>query len=141
MSSASRLKQTPLPPLTVPEKKMDLRGQIRATRKKRSANQQQKMAEALAGILEGVPELHSASCVAAYVARPGEPGTEETLARLREREIEVLLPVLTSGLERGWAVDEGPEHREQSAPGRPPAPTSEHQPASTLQRADVILDR
>jgi len=118
---------------------MELRGQIRATRKKRSANQQQKMAEALAGILEGVPELHSASCVAAYVARPGEPGTEETLARLRERETEVLLPVLTSGLERGWAYDSGPEQREQAAPGRPPEPIGEHLPADTLQKADVIL--
>src|SRR5690625_7594549 len=107
MSSAARLEQTPLPPLTVPEKKMELRGQIRATRKKRSANQQQKMAEALAGILEGVTELHSASCVAAYVARHGEPGTEETLARLREREIEELIHVLTTGLERVWAYDSG----------------------------------
>src|SRR5690625_7746310 len=67
MSSAARLEQTPLPPLSVPEKKLELRGQIRATRKQRSANQQQKMAEALAGILEGVPELQAAQCVAAYV--------------------------------------------------------------------------
>lgn len=139
MSSAARLEQTPLPPLTVPEKKSELRGQIRATRKQRSANQQKRMAEELAGILEGVPELHTASCVAAYVARPGEPGMEETLRVLRERNVDVLLPVLTTGLERGWAYDFGPEQREQAAPGRPPEPTSEHLPAETLSRADVIL--
>jgi len=139
MSSAARLEQTPLPPLSVPEKKLELRGQIRATRKQRSANQQQKMAEALAGILEGVPELQAAQCVAAYVARPGEPGTEETLTRLREREIDVLLPVLTTGLERGWAYDSGPENREQAAPGRPPEPIGDHLPAETLAKADVIL--
>jgi len=139
MSSAARLEQTPLPPLSVPEKKSELRGQIRATRKQRSANQQQKMAEALAGILQGVPELQTAKCVAAYVARPGEPGTEETLTHLRERGINVLLPVLTTGLERGWAYDAGPEHREEAAPGRPPEPTTEHLPAQTLGEADVIL--
>lgn len=139
MSSAARLEQNSPPTLTVPEKKAELRGQIRATRKQRSTNQQDKLLVALADILEGVGALHSASCVAAYVARPGEPGTEETLTRLRKRGVDVLLPVLTSGLERGWAVDEGPEHREQSAPGRPPEPTSEHLPATTLQRADVIL--
>lgn len=139
MSSAARLEQTPLPPLTASEKKSELRGQIRATRKQRSANQQQKMAEALAGILDGVPELHSAKCVAAYVARPGEPGTEETLALLRERGIDVLLPVLTTGLERGWAYDTGPENRVQAAPGRPPEPVGDHLPAKTLQEADVIL--
>src|SRR5699024_554128 len=102
MSSAARLEHPSLPSLTVPEKKMELRGQIRATRKSRSANQQQKMAEDLANILAGVPDLTTAQCVAAYVARPGEPGTEETLTQLRKRNIDVLLPVLTTGLERGW---------------------------------------
>lgn len=139
MSSAARLEQTPLPPLTVSEKKSELRGQIRATRKNRSANQQQKSAQALADIVAGVPELQTAKCVAAYVARPGEPGTEPTITALRERGVEVLLPVLTTGLERGWAYDLGPEHREEAAPGRPPEPTTEHLGAETLRNADVIL--
>lgn len=139
MSSAAKLEQSSLPPLSVPEKKLELRGQIRATRKRRSANQQQKLAESLAGVLAGVPGLFDAECVAAYVARAGEPGTEPALTQLRERGIDILLPVLTTGLERGWAYDLGPEHREEAAPGRPPEPTTEHLGPQTLQRADIIL--
>lgn len=139
MSSVAQLENLAVTILSPSDHKTELRARIRASRKKRSAADQFRLATALADVVGGMPELHQAKCVAAYVARPGEPGTEETLTRLRNRGVPVLLPVLTAGLDRGWAYDLGPEDREVAAPGRPPEPTTEHLPATALESADVIL--
>ena len=56
----------------------------------------------------GLPELAGATCVAAYVARSGEPETAPLLAELGRRGVRVLLPVLLPDLDLDWAADDGP---------------------------------
>ena len=53
------------------------------------------------------PSWRRAACVAAYVARTGEPDTGPLLADLAARGVRVLLPVLLPDLDLDWAADDG----------------------------------
>ena len=63
--------------------------------------------EALAAGVLALPEVARARVVAAYVSRPGEPGTVPLLAALRERGVRVLLPVVLGDRDLDWVVDDG----------------------------------
>lgn len=125
--------------LEIEDAKNALRAAVRANRQHRSARLRQEAAEAFADVLGSADELADVRCVAAYVARPYEPGTLPLLERLAERGVRILLPVLGAGLERGWALYAGADDLQERAPGRPPEPGTQSQGAEVLREADVVI--
>ena len=95
-----------------------LRKAIRTHRQARSERLRKEADAAIADVVETIPEVAAATCVATYAARPGEPGTSAMLERLAARGVRLLLPVLGAGLQRDWAVYDGPADLPLSAPAR-----------------------
>lgn len=87
--------------------KHDLRRRIRAARRRRSPQDLAAAADDLARVVEGLPELAGARCVAVYADMPGEPGTGPLRAALRRRGVRVLLPVVLPDGLLDWAQDTG----------------------------------
>lgn len=116
-----------------------LRRAIRAQRSNRSARLRAQAAEAFADVIESIPEVRDASCIATYAARSFEPGTGPLLERLSSRGVRVLLPVLGSGLARDWAEYTGPEDLRERAPGRPPEPGGPTLGTDAIKLADVVV--
>ena len=125
--------------LEIEDAKNALRAAIRSNRQQRSPRLRQEAAESFADILASADELADVRCVAAYVARPHEPGTLPLIERLAERGVRILLPVLGAGLERGWAPYAGSDDLQERAPGRPPEPGTGSQGPEALQEADVVI--
>ncbi|HWK92449.1 MAG TPA: 5-formyltetrahydrofolate cyclo-ligase [Luteimicrobium sp.] len=119
--------------------KDELRKAIRAAREVRSERLRREAADALADVVESIPEVKDAGCVATYAARPTEPGTLALMDRLAARDVRVLLPVLGTGLQRNWAEYAGSDDLRVRAPGRPPEPGTPELPAEAVADADVIL--
>ena len=101
--------------------KESLRSAIREARALRSPRRRTEAGQALAHVLETIPDVANARCVSLYASRPGEPDMSWLLDRLAARGVRVLLPVLGAGLQRDWAEYAGPDDLRQRAPGRPPA--------------------
>ncbi|MGO1181128.1 5-formyltetrahydrofolate cyclo-ligase, partial [Cellulosimicrobium funkei] len=72
-------------------------------------------------------------------ARPGEPGTSAMLERLAARGGGMLVPVLGGGLQRDWAVYDGPADLQVRAPGRPPEPGTPTLGPEAIAEADVVV--
>ena len=125
--------------LEIEDAKNALRAAIRSNRQQRSPRLRQEAAESFADVLASADQLADVRCVAAYVARPHEPGTLPLIERLAERGVRILLPVLGAGLERGWAPYAGAEDLQERAPGRPPEPSTESHGPEALQEADVVI--
>ncbi|HWS56969.1 MAG TPA: 5-formyltetrahydrofolate cyclo-ligase [Actinotalea sp.] len=123
----------------LPEAKDTLRREIRARRRGRTPRAQERAAEDLAQVIGDLPRVRSARCVAAYVARPYEPGTLPLLDRLARRGTSVLLPALGTGLQRDWAWLTTPAEFVVRAPGRPPEPVGPTLGAQALLAADVVV--
>ncbi|MEN1974146.1 5-formyltetrahydrofolate cyclo-ligase [Cellulomonas olei] len=124
---------------TVTEVKDEFRALLRAARQARSARRRTESADAFVDVVETIPALADARCVAVYSARPTEPDTGPLLDSLAGRQIEVLLPVLGAGLQREWARYAGRHDLLQRAPGRPPEPSTPSLGAEALAEADVIV--
>ena len=114
--------------------KSDLRRAARERR--RSANSQ--TGQALCDVVLRLPELASASCVAAYIARSGEPETAPLLAGLAERGVRVLLPVLLPDMDLDWAADDGPRVHSTLTPSLV-EPAGERLGPAGIAAADVVL--
>ncbi|MSY83614.1 MAG: 5-formyltetrahydrofolate cyclo-ligase [Actinobacteria bacterium] len=84
--------------------KTALRDRVVTARRKRSLLERRHVAEDLAAVLLGTPELRRAATVAAYVGVGSEPATGPLLAGLRAAGRRVLLPVLLPDLDLDWAV-------------------------------------
>ncbi len=123
----------------VAETKDEFRALLRAARTARSPRRRAEAADALVQVLLTLPALEGARTVAAYSARPTEPGTLPVLEALSARGVGVLLPVLGAGLQREWARYAGPDDLLQRAPGRPPEPSGPSLGAEGLAEADLIL--
>lgn len=139
MSTASQPYPKVLGVVDVEDAKEALRTAIRAARLTRSERRQHEAAEAFAEVLETMPELRDARCVAAYVARASEPSTGRLLEGLAARGVRIILPVLGTGLQRNWAAYDGADDLRQRAPGRPPEPGTTQLGAGALHEADVIV--
>ena len=133
----------PYPPVSagadVEDFKNSLRSSIREARKLRSPRRRAEAGEALAHVIETIPEVAGARCVSIYAARPSEPDTTALLDRLAARGVRVLLPVLGTGLQRDWAEYAGYADLLQRAPGRPPEPSTPGLGAAALADADVVV--
>lgn len=121
------------------EVKEQLRTAIRTARAQRSPRLRDEAAIALADVVARIPQVLDASCVSVYASRLGEPGTGVLLELLASRGVRILLPVLGAGLQRDWAVYEGPEDLRERAPGRPPEPGGPALGPAALAEADVIV--
>jgi 5-formyltetrahydrofolate cyclo-ligase len=86
-----------------------------ARERRRGANPQ--TGQALWASALTLPEVAGATCVAAYIARSGEPETVPLLAGLRARGVRVLLPVLRPDLDLDWAADDGTRRASEVRPG------------------------
>lgn len=116
-----------------------LRRAIRANRLARPDRRREEAAARFATVVDTIPQVRAARCIAAYAARSSEPRTHILLERLAERGIRVLLPVLGAGLQRGWAEYAGSEDLRERAPGRPPEPGTETLGPDALAEADLII--
>jgi 5-formyltetrahydrofolate cyclo-ligase len=139
MSSVARPPAGRTAPQDPEDSKEELRHVIRAARATRPERQRALAAQALADVVLTIPEVEAARCVAAYTSRPTEPGTGPLLERLAARGVRVLLPVLGTGLQRGWAEYAGGADLQVRAPGRPPEPGTPDLGARALADADVVL--
>ncbi len=138
MSSAAQ------PPVRVPglepeDVKDAMRQGIRAQRARRSARRRDEYALMFADVVETIPAVAAAHCVAVYAARATEPSTSVLLERLAARGVRVLLPVLGSGLQRDWALYAGADDLRERAPGRPPEPSGPTLGAAALADAEAIV--
>lgn len=124
---------------TVAERKDELRALLRTARQARSPRRRAEAADALVDVVETIPALADARCVAVYSARPTEPDTGPLLDALAARGVEVLLPVLGAGLQRDWARYAGRHDLLQRAPGRPPEPSTPPLGPDAVAEADVIV--
>ena len=127
------------PGMEAGDAKEELRRAIRAQRGLRSARLRTQAAESLADIIESIPEVRDAGCVAAYAGRNAEPGMLPLLERLSGRGVRALLPVLGAGLARDWAEYTGPDDLLERAPGRPPEPGGPTLGTDAIKLADVVL--
>jgi 5-formyltetrahydrofolate cyclo-ligase len=139
MTSGSAQPYPPATGLEPEDAKEGLRRAIRTARDVRSERLRREAAEALADVVETIPEVKDARCVAVYAARPTEPGTTPLMDRLAARDVRVLLPVLGTGLQRNWAEYAGRDDLRVRAPGRPPEPGTPELPAEAVEDADVVL--
>ncbi|MFD2841710.1 5-formyltetrahydrofolate cyclo-ligase [Populibacterium corticicola] len=119
--------------------KSALRTAIREQRANRSERLRREAAQDFATVLLSIPEVKDAHTVALYASRNGEPSTLPILNYLQALDKQILLPVLGSGLQRGWAPYVGEDDLLERAPGRPPEPSTPHLSAEALQAADVII--
>jgi len=116
-----------------------LRTTLRAARQQRSEHRRGQAAVALAEVVCGIDEVANSRCVALYASGPTEPGTGPLLERLHAQGVRVLLPVLGTGLRRGWAEFTGLADLETRAPGRPPEPSGPDLGPEALADADVVI--
>lgn len=121
------------------EAKDHLRRAIRAERGRLTPRLHARAAAGFAHVVGDLDVVRRAGVVAAYVARPNEPGTVPLLERLAQRGTRVLLPVLGTGLQRDWAWFTTAEDLRVRAPGRPPEPGGPTLGADALAQADVVV--
>ncbi len=116
-----------------------LRSAIRANRVNRSRRLRDEAGQQFAEVIDTFPDTVTVKCVAAYVSRSTEPHTAALLELFAARGVRVLLPVLGSGLERGWAEFAGLDDLKERAPGRPPEPSTPSLGPEGLQEADLVI--
>lgn len=139
MSTAGQPYPERLAGIDMTDVKEELRSAIRAERERMTSRTRTRAADGFAMVVGDLPQVRAAHCVAAYVARPNEPGTVPLLERLAARGTEVLLPVLGTGLQRHWAWFTSADDLEVRAPGRPPEPAGPTAGAELLARADAVI--
>jgi 5-formyltetrahydrofolate cyclo-ligase len=118
--------------------KRAVRSRIRAERKLRSAVQRAADAEALSIVVQELPEIVRARCVALYAAMPTEPETEPLRRALRAAGVRVLLPIVLDDGQLDWADDDGGELRDPARLGGP-EPTGPQLGADGVRLAQVVL--
>lgn len=89
------------------EVKRVMRAELRVRRRQHAGVRGHGDAEALAAAVLALPEVSAAGVVAAYLSRPGEPGTAPLLIALADRGARVLLPVVLDDRDLDWAADDG----------------------------------
>lgn len=120
------------------ESKRALREHIRAHRSELRAGDLAAAARSIRDHALDVPEVATASAVAAYVSTGREPGTGPLLDALLEREVEVILPLLLPDDDLDWAHFEGSEHLASAARGLL-EPDGEPLGPDAVRMVDVVL--
>lgn len=118
---------------SIREAKQALRERIAARRSTLDAHDLAVGARALRDALLQLPEVASASRLAAYVAVGDEPGTGPLIEEMSERGVEVLLPVVLPDFDLDWGV-----YRDPSSLS--PAPKGLLEPTGATAGPDAVLD-
>lgn len=119
--------------------KAKLRASIRKDRLHRSERRLAEHAETLRDHVLALPSVTTAECVSVYASRSHEPGTLPLIESLHSQGVRVLIPMLGSGLQRGWGEYQGADDLVERAPGRPPEPGGDFLPAHALSDAEVVV--
>ena len=115
------------------------RSSVRRMRLQRGQKRNMELAEALRDLVLALPEFEGVHCASAYVSLGFEPGTLPLIEAMRARGVEVLLPRLGDGLQRGWSVYEQSDDLVSRSPGRPPEPSGDFLPQERIADADIII--
>ena len=121
------------------EQKSAWRSSVRRSRLQRGEKRNAEHAETLRDLVVALPEFEGVKCASVYVSRSFEPGTLPLIEAMLERGIEVLLPRLGDGLQRGWSVYSQADDLVARSPGRPPEPSGDFLPQNRLADADIIV--
>lgn len=136
MTPTSPTEWRTLPPT---EAKSSLRSTVRRNRLQRGERRNSEHAEAFRDLVLALPEAEGITCASVYVSRPHEPGTLPLLEALAARGIEVLVPRLGDGLQRGWAVYTSTDDLVERSPGRPPEPSGDFLAQDRIADAQLIV--
>jgi len=117
-------------------RKRAVRREIRARRRARSGPERERVAQALAAVVQEMPEVRAARCVALYASMPGEPGTGPLREALRGRGLRVLLPVVLDDLDLDWAEDDGADRPSRKGGPQPGGPRLGPE---AVAEADVVV--
>lgn len=117
--------------------KQTVRSRIRAERRLRASDRREAEARALAAVVQELPEIAAARCVATYAAMPGEPETEPLRRALRAAGTRVLLPIVLDGGHLDWADDDGRLRPAGTVGG--PEPTGPRLGVEAVRLAQVVL--
>lgn len=114
-----------------------LREQLLAARQRRSEDQRNTAARLICERALALPEVATASIVAAYASLPGEPGTEALISALLARGVTVLLPVLQPDRSLRWGIHQpGRERVNRLGIAEPPGADADE---FSLTTATVVL--
>ncbi|NYI40584.1 5-formyltetrahydrofolate cyclo-ligase [Demequina lutea] len=136
MTPLSHIDPHTLPPA---EQKSAWRSSVRRIRLQRGEKRNTQHAETLRDLVMALPEFEGVKCASVYVSRSFEPGTLPLIEAMLEQGVEVLLPRLGEGLQRGWSVYSQADDLVPRSPGRPPEPSGDFLPQSRLADADIIV--
>lgn len=115
------------------------RSSVRRIRLQRGEKRNTQLAEALRDQVMSLPEFEAVRCASVYVSRWFEPGTLPLIEAMHTKGIDVLLPRLGDGLQRGWSVYSQADDLVPRSPGRPPEPSGDFLPQGRLADADIII--
>lgn len=117
--------------------KAAVRSTVLAARSRRPVQERQRAAELLRDRTLALPEVQAAATVTAYSSLPGEPGTDPLISALRDRDVDVLLPVLQPDKTLLWApATADPRRVNQFGIPEPPGSTAVD---GLIDRATVII--
>ena len=136
MTPLSHIDQRNLSPADL---KSAWRSSVRRSRLQRGEKRNTQLAEELRDLVIALPEFEGVGCASLYVSRGFEPGTLPLIEAMDSRGIEVLLPRLGDGLQRGWSVYSQDDELVPRSPGRPPEPSGAFLPQSRVADADIII--
>lgn len=136
MTPLSHIDPRTMPPTEV---KSAWRSAVARIRLQRGERRNAEHAEAFRDAVMTLPELAGVKCASVYASRAHEPGTLPLIEALNARGIEVLLPRLGGGLQRGWSIYSQADDLVPRSPGRPPEPSGDFLPQEQLAEADIIV--
>lgn len=136
MTPLSHIDPRTMPPAEV---KSAWRSAVRHVRLQRGEKRNLSHAEAFKDLVLSLPEAQGIRCASIYASRSYEPGTLPLIQALHAMGVDVLIPRLGDGLQRGWSVYSSPDDIIERSPGRPPEPSGDFLPQSALADADLIV--
>lgn len=125
--------------LPAPEAKSAWRAGVRHARAQRGERRNAEHALTFRDAVLALPEAQGVRRASVYASRAHEPRTLPLIDALTDAGVEVLIPCLGDGLQRGWGVYRGADDLVERAPGRPPEPSGDFLPQSALGDAALIV--
>ena len=136
MTPLSHIDSRTMPPADI---KSAWRSEVRRLRLLRGEKRNTQNAEELRDLVVALPEFEGIRCASVYVSRSFEPGTLPLIEAMHSHGVDVLLPRLGDGLQRGWSLYSKADDLAPRSPGRPPEPSGDFLPQARLADADIII--
>jgi 5-formyltetrahydrofolate cyclo-ligase len=136
MTPLSHIDSRTLPPADI---KSAWRSAVRRVRLQRGERRNAEHADTFRDTVLALPEAAGVTCVSVYASRSFEPGTLPLIEALHARGVDVILPRLGDGLQRGWSLYSQADDLVPRSPGRPPEPSGDFLPQAKIADADLIV--